>query len=81
MARSRRLPPITISLIASGETGGNLGDMLNSAADDQETEIAARTDIFISLFEPLLILVMGGAVLLIVLAMLLPIFEMNQLVG
>jgi general secretion pathway protein F len=80
LARTQRLPPITVSLIASGETGGNLGDMLASAADDQETEIAARTEMFISLFEPLLILVMGGAVLLVVLAMLLPIFEMNQLV-
>lgn len=76
-----RLPPITLSLIASGEAAGNLAEMLASAAEDQETELEATTDVLLSLFEPLLILVMGTAVLLIVLAMLLPIFEMNQLVG
>jgi len=81
LERSRRLPPITLSLIASGETSGNLAGMLASAADDQESEIEAGTEMLLSLFEPLLILVMGGAVLLIVLAMLLPIFEMNTLVA
>jgi general secretion pathway protein F len=81
LEQSRRLPPITISLIASGEAAGNLAEMLENAAEEQETEIEAQTEILLSLFEPLLILVMGGAVLLIVLAMLLPIFEMNQLVG
>ena len=78
---SGRLPPVTLSLIASGETGGNLGEMLANAADDRESEIEATTEVILSLFEPLVILLMGGAVLLIVLAMLLPIFEMNQLVG
>ncbi len=76
-----RLPPVTLSLIASGETGGNLGEMLANAADDRESEIEATTEVMLSLFEPLVILLMGGAVLLIVLAMLLPIFQMNQLVG
>lgn len=80
LEHSRRLPPITLSLIASGETSGHLAEMLANAAEDQETEIEATTDMLLSLFEPLLILVMGGTVLLIVLAMLLPIFEMNALV-
>ena len=75
-----RLPPVTLSLIASGEAGGNLGEMLANAADDRENEIEANTEVMLSLFEPLVILLMGSAVLLIVLAMLLPIFEMNQLV-
>ena len=81
LEQTSRIPPITLSLIASGETGGNLNEMLHSAAEDQETEIEANTEIILSLFEPILILLMGGTVLIIVLAMLLPIFEMNQLVG
>lgn len=81
LEHSRRIPPITLSLIASGEAAGNLAEMLDNAAEDQEAEIEASTEMLLSLFEPILILVMGSTVLLIVLAMLLPIFEMNQLVG
>jgi general secretion pathway protein F len=54
--------------------------MLASAADDQEREIQALTEMTLGLFEPALILFMGLVVLAIVLAILLPIFEMNQLV-
>ena len=53
--------------------------MLNKAADIQETELDLYTVKVISLFEPLMILLMGGIVLLIVLAILLPIFELNQI--
>ncbi|MDZ7641019.1 MAG: type II secretion system F family protein [Desulfurivibrio sp.] len=73
-------PPLTIHLIASGEASSNLEQMLERAAITQEREtetvIAATT----GLFEPLMIVVMGGIILLIVLAILLPIFELNQLV-
>jgi len=80
LEKTRRIPPITLSLIASGETAGNLNEMLRSAAEDQESEFEANTEMMLSLFEPVLILIMGGIVLIIVLAMLLPIFEMNQLI-
>lgn len=74
-------PPLTISLLASGEASGNLEGMLEHSADIQEREIESLITTILGMFEPLLILVMGGIVLTIVLAILLPIFELNQLVS
>lgn len=74
-------PPMTVHLIASGESSGRLEEMLERAAVNQEREIETLISAIMGLFEPLLILVMGGLVLLIVLAILLPIFNLNQLVG
>ncbi|HEY5601573.1 MAG TPA: type II secretion system inner membrane protein GspF [Gammaproteobacteria bacterium] len=77
---SKYFPPMTIHLIASGEASGNIENMLERAADSQEREIEALTAGLLGIFEPVLILAMGGIVLVIVLAILLPIFDMNQLV-
>jgi len=77
---SKYFPPMTIHLIASGEASGNIENMLERAADSQEREMEALTAGLLGIFEPMLILAMGGVVLLIVLAILLPIFDMNQLV-
>jgi general secretion pathway protein F len=77
---SKYFPPMTIHLIASGEASGNIENMLERAADSQEREIEALTSGLLGIFEPVLILAMGGIVLIIVLAILLPIFDMNQLV-
>ncbi|MGD8483269.1 MAG: type II secretion system inner membrane protein GspF [Thioalkalispiraceae bacterium] len=74
-------PNITLSLIGSGESSGKLDTMLDRAADTHERDVEATLSIVLSLFEPLLILLMGGVVLIIVLAILLPIFELNQLVN
>ena len=73
------LPPMTLYMLASGEKSAQLSEMLNKAADIQETELDIYTVKVISLFEPLMILFMGAIVLLIVLAILLPIFELNQI--
>ena len=73
--------PLMINLVASGEAGGRLGEMLLRGADTQERDNAATVATLIGVFEPLLILVMGGIVLVVVLAILMPIFEMNQLVS
>ena len=73
------LPSMTLYMLASGEASGQLSQMLNKAADNQEIELDAYTTKIISLFEPIMILLMGGVVLLIVLAILLPIFELNQI--
>ncbi len=81
LAQSKLFPPITLHLIASGETSGQLAKMLKSAADNQEQEVQSTAEMTVGIFEPALILVMGGVVLTIVIAILLPIFEMNQLVG
>src|SRR5690606_32266985 len=71
-------PPMTIHLIASGETSGQLEQMLERAADAQEREMETLLATFLGVLEPALILGMGLMVLIIVLAILLPIFELNQ---
>lgn len=81
MEQSGYFPPMTVSLIASGEASGNLVDMLARAAVIQEREIDATMSTTLGLLGPIMILVMGGIVLFIVLATLLPIFDLNQLVG
>jgi general secretion pathway protein F len=73
-------PPMTVNLIASGEASGNLEEMLDRAASGQEREVETLIAGAMGLFEPLLIVAMGGVVLFIVIAILLPIFDMNQLV-
>lgn len=77
---SKLFPPITIHLIASGEASGRLDEMLDRSAENQEREVETLVAALMGVFEPVLILVMGGVVLLIVLAILLPIFDLNQLV-
>jgi general secretion pathway protein F len=80
LAESGLFPPITLHLIASGEASGKLDDMLDRAAANQEREVETLVAALMGVFEPVLILTMGGVVLLIVLAILLPIFDLNQLV-
>jgi len=77
---SKYFPPMTVHLIASGEASGNIEEMLERAAESQEREMQSLTEGLLGIFEPMLILLMGGIVLVIVLAILLPIFDMNQLV-
>lgn len=73
-------PPLTIHLIASGESSGRLGEMLERAATAQEREMESTIGTLMALLGPLLILLMGGIVLVIVLAILLPIFDFNQMI-
>ena len=80
LMKSRLFPPITVHLIASGETSGQLSAMLERAAANQERELEAMTAKLIGIFEPVMILLMGLLVLLIVLGILLPIFNLNTFV-
>jgi len=80
LAESKLFPPITVHLIASGESSGKLDEMLDRAAENQEREVETLVAATMGIFEPVLILAMGGIVLVIVLAILLPIFDLNQLV-
>jgi general secretion pathway protein F len=73
--------PLTIHLIASGESSGKLDIMLEKASETQERELKSWIANFLVLLEPILLLVMGGIVLTIVLAIMLPIFNLNQLAG
>lgn len=79
LERSKLFPPMTLHLIASGESSGNLEDMLDRAAVQQERELEAAIGTFMGLFEPLLIVVMGIIVLMIVMAILMPIIDMNDM--
>jgi len=80
IADTGMFPPVMTHLVASGEKSGRLPEMLERIANQQTQELDSRVLTLTALLEPLLILVMGGVVLLIVLAILMPIFEMNQMV-
>jgi general secretion pathway protein F len=80
LAISRLFPPMTIHLISSGESSGKLEDMLDRAAQSQDRELDGLLTALVGLLGPLLIVLMGVFVMGIVFAMLLPIFEMNQLI-
>jgi general secretion pathway protein F len=77
---SKLFPPMTLQLIASGENSGKLEEMLDRAATQQEREQVTLIAYIVGIFEPAIILTMGVLVLLIVLGILLPIFDLNQLV-
>ena len=77
---SRLFPPMTIHLISSGESSGQLDNMLERAAISQERELDGLLGAMVGLLGPLLIVAMGLFVMAIVFAMLLPIFQMNNLI-
>ncbi len=80
LAASGLFPPVLVHLIASGEQSGRLDTMLDRVAKQQTQEVSGFTGALTSILEPLLIVFMGAVVLLIVLAILLPIIQMNQMV-
>ncbi len=80
LAQSKLFPPMTIHLISSGESSGELEAMLERAAISQERELDGLLTALVGLLGPLLIVGMGLFVMGIVFAMLLPIFELNQLI-
>lgn len=81
LTETGHFPPMMLHMIANGENSGQLDSMLERVASNQEREFEMLVAMALGLFEPLLILVMGGVVLFIVIAILLPIFELNTLVG
>ncbi|MDQ5986806.1 MAG: Type II secretion system protein F [Syntrophus sp. SKADARSKE-3] len=80
LARSGLFPPVAIEMISVGEQSGTLEVMLYRIADAYEREVESDILIMTSLLEPVMILVMGLVVGFVVISVLLPIFEMNQLV-
>ncbi len=81
LAKSRLFPPMTIHLISSGESSGELEAMLERASQSQERELDGLLAAMVGLLGPLMIVGMGLIVMGIVFAMLLPIFEMNSLIS
>lgn len=80
LARSRWFPPMIIQMISVGEQSGELEAMLGKIADAYEREVEADIMGMTAMIEPVMILIMGLAVLFIVVSILLPIFEMNQMI-
>ena len=80
LAASGYFPPLVLQLIHSGESSGNLANLLEHAANLLETEFQSRIKMIVGLLEPALIVAMGGVVLLIVLAILVPVLDLNTLI-
>jgi len=80
LAASKLFPPMMIHLVSSGEAGGRLEEMLGRSAAGQEREVDGLIAALLGILQPLLIVAMGAIVLTIVLAILLPIFEINNLI-
>lgn len=81
LGATRLFPPMMIHLIGSGESSGELEAMLDRAATNQERELDTLLTTIVDLVGPMMILIMGAIVMLIVLAMLLPIFQLNSLIS
>jgi len=80
LAVSKLFPPMMIHLVSSGEAGGKLEEMLSRTANYQEREVDGPIATLLGILQPLLIVLMGAVVMTIVLAILLPIFEINNLI-
>jgi general secretion pathway protein F len=80
LSRSRLFPPIVTQMISAGEQSGTLETMFYKIADSLEAEVESNVTMMTSMLEPVMILVMGLLVGFIVISILLPIFEMNQLI-
>ena len=78
LRRSGVFPPVVYHMVAVGENSGSVEDALLNVADAYENEVETSVGTLASFLEPLMIPIMGGVVGFIVLAILLPIFEINQ---
>ena len=79
LRQSRVFPPLAVHMIDVGEETGQLENMMFKVADTYEAEVRTSVKRLVGLLEPVLILIMGGFVALIVIAMLLAIFSINEI--
>ena len=73
------IPSLVIQMISSGEMGGDLEQMLSKTSDFLDQEFQQSSKLMISLLEPLIVVIMGGVVATIIIAILLPLIQMNNL--
>ncbi len=81
LEQTKLFPPMMIHMIGSGEASGELEDMLQQVSDNQESQFENSVDIALNIMGPMIILFLGGMVFFIVLAMMLPIFELTSSIG
>ncbi|RBP51360.1 type II secretion system inner membrane protein GspF [Arenicella xantha] len=79
--RGGNFPPLLVHMVTSGENSGRLGHMLEKAATATENEMQTRITMMVSLLGPMMILVMGSMVLTIILAILMPMFQLNEMIN
>ena len=79
MATAADFPKMLVAIVASGENGGKLGDALERAAAELDREVEGQVSVLVALVEPAVLLAMGGLVLLMVMAILMPIIGLNDL--
>jgi len=81
LKRSGKFPPIVTHMITIGEKSGQLESMLESVSNAYDQEVETRVQLLTSLLEPLMIVVMGGAVGFIALSILMPLIQMSSFAG
>lgn len=81
LKRSGRFPPLVTHMIAIGERSGQLEEMLRNVADAYDTEVETQVQMLTSIMEPLIIVMMGGAVGFITISILLPLVQMSSFAG
>jgi len=81
LMKSEYFPPMLVQMIASGESSGELDQMLERASKNQQRELSSLVSNSLALFAPMMTIVMAGMVLMIVMAIMLPMISMNQMIG